>query len=252
MPTSAELARALLAPDRPVPAGLAPAGRFAVYRNNVVVGLREALAAAYPAVRSIVGDDFFAAAAGVFVRQEPPRSPVLIHYGEGFPAFLQSFAPARRLPYLADVARLERAWLEAYHAADATPVAVDVLGALAGDRLAALRVALHPACRRVASPWPVVALWAANTGRGAHVAVDLDRAETALVLRPAEQVQVHVVDPGLAMLVRALAAGTRLGAAVEAAAAASAAFDPGPALGRLFALGAVSALDDSQPEDGKR
>jgi HPt (histidine-containing phosphotransfer) domain-containing protein len=45
MPWPADIGGALLAPERPVPSGITQPERFAVYRNNVVVGLIEALAA---------------------------------------------------------------------------------------------------------------------------------------------------------------------------------------------------------------
>ena len=138
LPGQADLAAALLAPERAAPAGLAPQARLAVYRNNVVVSLTDALAAAYPAVLSLVGERFFKAAAGVYVRAEPPRSPVLITYGQSFAQFLEGFAPAAKLPFLADVARLERLWLEAYHAADAAPQPIE------GARARSPR----PTCRR--------------------------------------------------------------------------------------------------------
>ena len=59
---------------------------------------------------------------GVFVREQPPRSPLLAIYGDEFADFIAAFEPARELPYLADVARLEAARTRAYHAADATPL----------------------------------------------------------------------------------------------------------------------------------
>lgn len=82
-----EFAAALLDPERPTPSGIiGPDGdvcpkRFAVYRNNVVVGLTEILKAAYPAARRLVGEEFFDAMAGIYVRAEPPRSPILLEYG---------------------------------------------------------------------------------------------------------------------------------------------------------------------------
>lgn len=252
MPAQAELAGVLLAADRPAPAGLVPAGRFAVYRNNVVAGLIEALGAAYPAVRSLVGETFFKAAAGQFVRQAPPRSPVLIDFGAGFAEFLESFPPVAGLPYLAAVARLERAWLSAYNAAEATPLPIAALGRVPEEALGLCRLGPHPSLQLVVSSFSIVALWAANTGRGPHESVDLGRAETALVVRPEELVMVESLTPGMAALVATLADDQPLGAAAEAAMRADSGFELGPALGRLFALGAVVGLRQSSFEgDGR-
>ncbi|WP_143328493.1 HvfC/BufC N-terminal domain-containing protein, partial [Caballeronia terrestris] len=92
-------AMAILHPEYPIPPGLTgpdgepSARRFAVYRNNVVAGLCDALKAAYPATRRIVGDEFFAAMARAYVLREPPRSPVMLRYGEGFADFVGAFEP---------------------------------------------------------------------------------------------------------------------------------------------------------------
>src|SRR5690606_15015602 len=86
-----------------------PARRFAVYRNNVVVGLVNALAARFPALQRIVGEEFFRAMAQLYVRAHPPRSRLLMEYGDGFADFIAAFEPAAELPYLADIARLEAA-----------------------------------------------------------------------------------------------------------------------------------------------
>ena len=78
-----DFAQSLLDPDRPVPAGLMahtsqrPVRRFAVYRNNVAIALTQALADTFPVVKQLVGDEFFDAMAGVYLREQPPRSPVL-------------------------------------------------------------------------------------------------------------------------------------------------------------------------------
>src|SRR6266852_5119664 len=127
-PFEASFAGALLDAERPIPRGITahnaaiPTRRFAIYRNNVVAGLVKALKSRFPVVEKIVGEEFFAAMARVFVVERPPRSPVLAIYGDEFATFIAAFEPARELAYLADVARLEAARTRAYHAADATPV----------------------------------------------------------------------------------------------------------------------------------
>ena len=150
--------QALLAPDLPVPDGLtdgqgAPAGkRFAVYRNNVTVSLIDAPEAGFPVVVKLIGAENFRNIAREYLRKEPPVSPLIMLYGAGFPAFLASFPPLAKYAYLPDVARLEYALRESYHAADHTPVAPEALGQIAPDALSQLRFTLAPSLRLLASP----------------------------------------------------------------------------------------------------
>ena len=70
------------------------------------------------------------------VRATPPTSPLLFEYGRDFPAFIEAYEYAQAMPWLADVARIERAWLDAYHAADAAPISAETLAAIPPTRLA--------------------------------------------------------------------------------------------------------------------
>ncbi len=99
-----------------------------------------------------------------YVVQDPPRSPLLFQYGESFAQFIDGFAPAAPIPYLADVARLEYLRGLAYHAADAEPLPAAAFAALDGGRLAAFKVRLHPSVFVLASDYPVVTIWEANRG----------------------------------------------------------------------------------------
>lgn len=248
-----EFAAALLDPQCPVPAGLRtwngsdPARRLAVYRNNVIVSLVDALADTFPVVQQLVGPEFFRAMAAVFVRRSPPRSPVLAHYGQDFPSFVAGFEPAQGLPYLADVARLEAARVAATHAADADPVREEVVGlALAsGDRAGDLNVVLHPSLATLESRYAVVTLWAAHQVEDAAdiAPVDIDVPESALILRSGLEVLVLRASAGVVTFVEALRAGRGLGEAAHRALAAAPAFDLTAALSQLLAHGAVSSLD---------
>ena len=249
-PGQAEFAAALLDPDHACPAGLRtwngsdPTVRLAVHRNNVIGSLIDALADTFPVTQQLVGEAFFRAMAGVFVRQAPPRSRILAHYGEAFPAFIAQFEPARSLPYLADLARLEAARVRAYHAADAEPVPAEAVSlALAcGERIAELRLVCHPSTGLLASPHAVVSLWAAHQGDDDPAAVDLDRPECALIVRHGLDVLVLRSPWGAAEFVAAVQAGRNLGDAAAAAAAATEAFDLTATLSLLLAHGALSAL----------
>lgn len=178
-------APALLDPETAAPSGLVgpedrPAGRrFDVYRNNVVVGLIDALATGFPVIQRLVGEKFFRAMADVFARAHPPVSPVMQTYGAAFPAFLEAFTPVAHLPYLADVARLELGLRAAYHAADAAPLDPTALQMPDLERAIAR---FAPAVRLVRSPYPIHAIWRANTETGAPAAQG--GAETVLITRP--------------------------------------------------------------------
>jgi hypothetical protein len=239
--------RALLDPAAPVPAGIGPYAepaldrRFAVYRNNVVASLIEAMIQRFPAVCSIVGDEFFRAMARDFVFASPPRSPVLLSYGEAFPDFLESFAPAAGLPYLADVARLEIARGQAHHAADAAPVTAEALAAL-DPRRPGVRVGIHPAVRLIRSAYPMVTLWAMNAGAQTPAAIDDWSAEDAVVARPAHRVLVHRLPPGGFTFLQALRDGVALEAAMMAAFAVSDQFDASAAVADLVGFGLATSL----------
>lgn len=233
-PSQADFARALLDARRAAPAGLRawngsdPAKRFDVYRNNVMVSLTQALASGFPVVRELVGEEFFLAMAREYVQVELPTSPVLVEYGDGFADFIAQFPPAHGLPYLADVARLERMRVRAHHAEDAPVLSPAALQALMADPegLSNLRILLHPACQILRSQFAVYSLWAAHQHdddferRAALASVEPGHAQDILVLRPLHEVGVMSLPPGVAIFLSALANGEPLGQAATHAAAA--------------------------------
>lgn len=241
-------AAALLDPDAAVPAGvIGPGGapdarRFAVYRNNVMVSLTEALAARFPVCERLVGGDFFRAMARVYVAGAKPRSPLLMAYGDDFPDFIDGFVPAEAVPYLADVGRLEVAWGQAYHAADAIALDPGALGSLSADGIAGARLNLHPSTRLVRSPFPVASIWQANQADKPAVAAEDWDPEEVLVVRPDGDVLMHRLPRGGFAFVDALLAGRTLMAAAEAGCSADADFDPGAALAGLLTLGVIVAF----------
>ncbi|PKQ07213.1 MAG: DUF2063 domain-containing protein [Alphaproteobacteria bacterium HGW-Alphaproteobacteria-11] len=240
---------AALSGQQPMPAMLharpgspSIAKRFDVYRNNVHVSLINALEAAFPAVERLVGREFFRAAARVHLEQGFPGRGTLIGYGEGFPEFLAGFPPARTLPYLADVARLELLWLEAYHAADATALTHADFSSMSPDRVASAQLALHPSLRLFASDYPTVDIWRTNRDDETVRPVNLGSgAENWLLLRPGTDVRLYRLSPEGFRLVSALRAGHSLGKAIDALPD-SAGTDLPTLLGNLIEWGAFSAL----------
>lgn len=233
----------MLDPNVPVPDGLqnpggAPASkRFNVYRNNVAVGLSDALETAFPIVRKLVGDPFFRAMAGVYLRKHPPRTPLMMFYGDAMPQFLSRFEPAQSVPYLPDIARVELALRHAYHAADTRPADAQALGALAPDALMGTRLRIAPAVQVVTSSYPIHAIYRANTVADAPKPVM--QPESVLITRAGFDPELHLVNAAGAAVVTALQQGQTLGQAI---AEADETLDLGAILGLLLAHGGVTEI----------
>lgn len=155
--------------------GVAP-DRIDIYRNTFLTTLVRALRLCYPAVRKLVGDAFFEGTADIFVREHLPQAAYLDLYGGEFSEFLEGFEPARGLPFLADVARLEWAVNRALHAPDAGPLDLQALAALTADGTSRIRLTPHPSVRWLRLGYPADIIWRAVLDRddGALAALDLD------------------------------------------------------------------------------
>lgn len=193
----AEFNRALLDPDYAVEAGVfsetgIPArARLNVYLNNSRIAQSEALAGIYPAVRRLVGEDFFDHMAILYGETYALSCGDLRAFGDRLPHFIRGFEPLAALPYLPDVARLEWAFHESLHAAqgEARSVPPD-LGAT---------LCLAPHVRLLHSTFPVAEIWdfALQPHEPDSPHLDISDAEPAhvLILRPGLDVEVLQLPP---------------------------------------------------------
>jgi len=180
---------------------------LAVHRNTIAKAAQDALAANYPILRALCGDEAFFGWAADFIGRGAVREPRLNVFGEGFEAFLRNYEPARLLPYAPDVAALERLVTEALFAADAEPLSADQLAA---RRRTGRAIALHPATRFAQLTCPAGSIWLAHHDPrpDAFDAIEWT-AEGVLVTRPGDRVEVRRVAPGALALLRACADGHR-------------------------------------------
>ena len=235
-------AAALTDPTIPPPVG--SPRRFGVYRNNVRAGILGVLEARFPAVKRLVGDEFFLAMADAYARREPPASPILMLYGVGFPAFITGFEPAADVPYLADVALLEWLQHEAANAADAASIGAAELAAVPPEQVAQLKLRLHPSLRLFASAHPALTIWELNSAPGEVAPRKLEPGpEHALLLRPALSVEIRRVPAPFHAFAAALQAREPLAGAYEAAMSHADHFDLQQALAGLITMGAVAGYD---------
>ncbi|MFC4707007.1 DNA-binding domain-containing protein [Paraburkholderia caffeinitolerans] len=248
---AARFSPGLTNPDAATPEGVVAAAgtpgkdvvkRYNIYRNNVTVSLIDALAAIYPAVQRITGVEFFRAMARFHVRATPPVSRLLFEYGRDFPSFIETYEYAREMPWLADTARIERAWLDAYHVADASPLAAETLACIDPSALAQVRFVTHPATRIVRSRYPAVSIFTMNRVNTPVTPLHSSDAEDALVTRPDADVIVSRLPPGGAAFLVALIEGATLGAAAQTAFEEAADFDLPANLAAMFSAGVFAAV----------
>lgn len=215
---------------------------FAVYRNTIVKGCVDALEANFPTIARLVGAQWFRAAAALYARQEPPTAVSLLEYGGGFADFLAAFAPARELPYLPGVARLDRLWTASHTAADGQAVQADALAGMPAEALGALSLPPHPAARWAwHADMPIYAIWRANRA-GEPIAPDLPwRGDGALLTRASGAVQWREAGPGACAFLDACAAGLPLAEAAHRAVQTEPDIDAARLLSDLILAGALGA-----------
>ncbi|UXX84346.1 HvfC/BufC N-terminal domain-containing protein [Roseovarius pelagicus] len=243
----AQFREAIFDATRPAPVGLTDGlgrvagARFDVYRNNVAVGLTEVLQTGFPVIRKLLGEENFQAISGVFLRRHPPTSPVLFQYGSDFPVFLRNFEPLAHLGYLHDVATLEMAIRQSYHAADAVPIPAERLAEIPAEQLGDLRLGFAPALRVLRSPWPLFDLWAYNA-RDGHPK-PRPASQDVMITRPEFDPLPHLLLPGGADFIEALMAGRTLGDAAETAQRSATEFDLTAVLGLMLAGNAITSAE---------
>jgi hypothetical protein len=223
------------------PKGIDPDQRLGIYANNALANFLDSLRLSFPAVRRLVGDDYFDQCGRSFHRQRPSRSGDLQHTGEGFAEYLLQMHRSDEYRYLIDIARLEWLYQESLLAADHPPLDLARLGAVSADDYGSLRFRLHPSARLFASDYPAVEIWEANVSSAEEPPViDLGSgADRALLARGRDGLQIYRLSPGEYVFLNACRQREPFDAAVESAVAADAAFDAGAALRRFVQADAI-------------
>jgi hypothetical protein len=247
MADTTEFAAGLLDPQQPVPLLIKGrvARRYAVYRNNVTVGLIRALEANFPVIRKLLGDQYFAGFARDFAQRHPPHSPLMFQYGVAFPQALEDAEDLASYPYLGDVARLEILWRESYHAGDAPLLASDALASIDPESLFDSQLVAHPATRLMQSQFAIHDILSANSpDHEGHVS-DPTQPQCVLVTRPRYDVGAHLLAADQFAFFIALQNGIRLGEALDRAAAVNTNFDLTSSLALMLQSGAFQSIQQT-------
>lgn len=217
------------------------------YQANAGALAERALAAAYPTLQQLLGEESFAALARAFWHAEAPARGDVAEWGDTLPAFVERDAQLAAEPYLADVARVDWAVHRAERAADA-PAPQGLLRLAEGDP-ARLRLRLAPGTALVVSPHPVATIWQAHRRHDAdrfapvRAAFAAGHGERALVQRRGWKAEVRALAAPEAAFTAALLQAQPLAAALDAAP--GFAFEPW--LHAALAAGVLAAIEEITP-----
>lgn len=116
--------------------------RLAVYSEAYRLRLIDALASTLPRLQQLVGKDQFAALASTYLDHNPSSYPSIRWFGDRVPHLLEQSFPEQ--PWLAELAHWEWAIAAAFDGADAEPVGIEALAAVAPEQWPTLRFQFHP------------------------------------------------------------------------------------------------------------
>jgi uncharacterized protein len=224
------------------PCGISARARLEIYRTQLRATFLRTLSLEFPVIERLVGSDCFRRLAREFQIGHPSRSGDLHHIGAPFAAFLAERFGGGRYDFLSHVAALEWAYQESMIAPAAAALDLEALRAIDPADYGQLHFQLHPACRLFFSEYPVLDIWRANQpGAGPTRRINLAHGATrALLHRPAQVVQFHLLSVAHAALLKGLGRDLTLGEALDAAYDVDPAFELGAPLRHFVALGVLT------------
>lgn len=233
------------------------AERVDVYANMYFYRILEVLRDEFAKVVVVVGDAAFHDLVTDYLLECRPAHPSLREVGARLPSYLSRHPLGVVTPFLAELARLERAHLELFDGADCPALSLDAVRRLAPEALPDLELRAIPCHAVLANDFEVSSTWTALEARGPAGALPpgpAARAETLLVWRQDLTVYHRRVDADEAPLLRRLGGGPsfahvceQLLETVDAEAAPARAFE---LLGRWITDGLIadpSAAGTSRP-----
>ncbi len=208
--------------------------RVHIYANAYFCRLLDCLDEEFPATFAVVGSDNFAALVRDYLLACPPTEPSIFYAGRYLYGFLRNHPFAKRWPFITELARLERAILDVFHAADASTLSDEAMRTIPPARWPELKLQLHPAVEILRNEWRVTdVLSAVESGR--EWSEPAHQKATVIVWRQNAQVYYRNVEDVEAGALALLSEGASFAAICEVIAALATGSDHGALIGRLLA-----------------
>ncbi|MBS2016528.1 MAG: putative DNA-binding domain-containing protein [Deltaproteobacteria bacterium] len=199
---------------------LSPVEQVDIYREQFFLRHVDALREDFRSLEHLLGDDDFEALARAYLAAFPPTSYTLRDLGASMERFVRTQEPWSKDPFVADLARTEWAFVEAFDGPDSPAFDPSVLASATEDQWPGARIVFQNAMRRIALEHPA---------HDYRLAVKKEEAPArpepaptwVVVYRGKENLQFIDVERDAFELLEELARGTALGEACERAAKAS-------------------------------
>jgi hypothetical protein len=206
------------ASDEAAPALLRPSGHLAVYQNAYRARLASALRDNHSVLHRALGDEAFDALAQAYIEAQPSRQASIRWFGDQLAPFMAARPDLVPHAALIDIARMDWALRTAFDAADAAPLRLQDLGALAPPDWLALSFRWHPSVQLLALDWAIEPVWhvlqrhdPASGEEAPPMPAPQALTHHLLVWRQGLETRWRSVDTQEAWALGAVSAGTRFG-----------------------------------------
>lgn len=225
--------------------GMPAAERYNIYRNNTFITLGQALARNFPVLCRLVGQAFFDRLTHDYIRDHPPKTPLLMTYGEDMAAFLAGYDPVSALPYLPDVAKLEHLWTRCFNGRDAMDFDIGQLQKVAPERFNELIFHFISNMFLMQSEYPLLDIWQLNRdGNSSRKTVNLDQGGCHFAIyRKKCDVEMMAFSEGDYYFLKKLSSGGTLGQVAGEMAGDYPDFNLQEALQRLMLSGLITGFE---------
>ena len=195
------LAQVIAGDDR-----LSPEERVDIYANMYFYRILDVLKEDFPATLATVGHDRFHNLVTGHLIEYPPEHFSIAYAGKHFADFIESHPMREEFPFLADLARMERALIDVFHADDAAPLDADAMRAIAPTDWPALKLNRNPATVVLELQWNAAAILGAIE-RGEEPSPPTSGAMSMLIWRNRNCVYYREIDVAERNELEAIAAG---------------------------------------------
>ena len=223
--------------------------RLQVYRNNIKATLTESLSAVFSVTEAIVGKEYFKFLASKYIAKYPPDNGTIHGFGNQLAEFIQTMDELQSFLYLSDVARIDWACHQAYHARSETPVTIDCLAKFTPDDYENLQFRQHPSVTVLASKYPVFEIWSYGAADSENTpAPDINTdGQNVLVVREELNVNVVNIELELFLMLEMSKQNCNLGSIMTDIIGANSEYNLQSGLYQLFSTGAITDVTATKP-----